>query len=193
MTSILPIRILKREPGHWFRCRRLFLTAKTKRTGPETGRMRLGKLSFLLAAGLFKAGLAFFVAEEEGLRADTGSGRSRTARAGAATCSALPENEPIPFFRPQVGRRLGHNRRRWRRTFFNLAWRPSLTVHSDYQAHCIHRHTALIVRRYGLLHAMVVLALRVRPELEPAQVVAFESAMYLDCARLLRRNLQTMV
>ena len=31
----------------------------TKRTGPETGPMRLGKLSFLTAAGLFNAGLAF--------------------------------------------------------------------------------------------------------------------------------------
>jgi hypothetical protein len=31
------------------------LTTKTKRTGPETGPVRLGKLSFLEAAGFFQS------------------------------------------------------------------------------------------------------------------------------------------
>jgi hypothetical protein len=71
-----------------------------------------------------------------------------------------------------------------RSLIWNLARGSSHTVHPNYQAHGILRRMALIVRHYGLLHLMVPLAARARPELEPAQAVAFESATYLDCARL---------
>jgi hypothetical protein len=62
----------------------------------------------------------------------------------------------------------------------NLARGSSHAVHPNR----ILRRKALIVRHYGLLHLMVALAARAPPELEPAQAVAFESATYLDCARL---------
>ena len=65
------------------------LTTKSKRTGPETGPMRLGKLSFLEAAGFFKARLVPFPAafgggDEAGL-ADMGCTIVRPPNEGPQT------------------------------------------------------------------------------------------------------------
>src|ERR1700686_1397427 len=60
MTSILPIRIIKARPGHKFRSGNLFLTPKTKRTGPEIRADALEKRIFFSGCRSFqRAGLAF--------------------------------------------------------------------------------------------------------------------------------------
>jgi len=61
MTSILPMQNIKARTRALVPLQKPVLTTKTKRTGPETGPVRLGKLSFLEAAGFFsKPGLCLF-------------------------------------------------------------------------------------------------------------------------------------
>jgi len=60
MTSILPMQNIKARTRALVPLQKPVLTTKTKRTGPETGPMRLGKLSFLEAAVFSKPDLCLF-------------------------------------------------------------------------------------------------------------------------------------
>src|SRR5882757_5341162 len=97
MTSVLRYGWIKCEAGHKFHLpetrfgsteNKLKTGQKTKRTGPETRADALGGSYFLVIGcrSFQNAGLAE-LERSKSLRADTGSGRSRTARADAATCS----------------------------------------------------------------------------------------------------------
>src|SRR6266446_4848058 len=89
MTSILPIRIIKARSRALVPLQKPVFNRqnKTHRAGNRTD--ALGEVVFSGGCRSFQRRPGLFVAVEERLRADTESGRSRTARAGAATCSAL--------------------------------------------------------------------------------------------------------
>src|SRR5258707_14924980 len=101
MTSILPIRIIKARTRALVPAQKPVFNYqnKTHRAGNRTD--ALGEVVFSGGCRSIQSRLGLFVAAEERLRADTGSGRSRIARADAATCSGsrIPRSRcrrPVP-------------------------------------------------------------------------------------------------